>query len=220
MSWIKLKSTLIKPDLFYYYFFYVKKLLEEWARCYFTILGFFFFFYSFLLFSNGRCDWMFPNNSKRIEKKQKRKRNLQAVSQKRRTVGVKKGIKSKRPQAFANLRTEISACKTVTIMSTETCQFLLFSLSFLSLCSFIHGTSIKVSFFFQDFRLFFSVILTQIQYNPVYRAPRHSNDRAKHSFCWYWGVGRSVLAPKRGFSEAQRIYLGRFPPSAISFDGA
>lgn len=58
----------------------------------------FFFFYSFLLFSNGRCDWMFPNNSKRIEKKQKRKRNLQAVSQKRRTVGVKKGIKSKRPQ--------------------------------------------------------------------------------------------------------------------------
>lgn len=174
----------------------------------------FFFFYSFLLFSNGRCDWMFPNNSKRIEKKQKRKRNLQAVSQKRRTVGVKKGIKSKRPQAFANLRTEISACKTVTIMSTETCQFLLFPLSFLSLCSFIHGTSIKVSFFFQDFRLFFSVILTQIQYNPVYRAPRHSNDRAKHSFCWYWGVGGSVMAAQH---SKKRFFRGTtYLPGEIS----
>lgn len=67
MSWIKLKSTLIKPDLFYLFFFYVKKLLEEWARCYFTILGFFFFlFISFIL------KWkMWLNVSKQQQKNRK-----------------------------------------------------------------------------------------------------------------------------------------------------
>ena len=104
-------------------------------------------------------------------------------------------------------------------MSTETCQFLLFPLSFLSLCSFIHGTIIKVSFFFQDFRLFFSVILTQIQYNPVYRAPLRSNDRAKHSFCWYRGVWGSVMAAqpsKKRFFRGTTYLPGEISTSTIA----
>lgn len=53
-------------------------------------------------------------------------------------------IKKTSEASFAKLNTEIFASKTVTTLSTQTCQSPLSILSFLCHCSFISGTSIKV----------------------------------------------------------------------------